>query len=98
MRRAWYGICGPKRKMAPPKFWGFPKSLVWPTPMFFACALFVTGLTRTSVRLLVVSPPDCEAVFKDGGRRYALNGAGEWVQAGQASAGRAEAGRPAAPP
>jgi hypothetical protein len=63
MRRTWWGICGPKRRVAQPKFWGFPKSLVWPTPLFFACALFVTGLTRTSVRLLAVRPPGCGAVL-----------------------------------
>ena len=50
--------CGPKRLVRrSPKFFPFPKSLVWPTPLYFTCCIFVTGLTRSSVRLLAVSPP-----------------------------------------
>ena len=29
------------------------------TPLFFTCAIFVTGLTRGSVRLLTSAPPGC---------------------------------------
>ena len=46
------GVCGPRRKLKPPSFFPFPKSLVWPTPLFFTCCIFVTGLTRASVRVL----------------------------------------------
>ena len=34
------------------KFFPFPKSLVWPTPLVFICCIFLTGLTRASVRVL----------------------------------------------
>ena len=37
--------------LSPPKFVPYPKSLVWPTPLFFTCCIFVTGLTRNSVKL-----------------------------------------------
>ena len=43
----------------PPKFTPFPKSLMWPTPLFFTCAIFVTGLTKAAVKLLAVRPADC---------------------------------------
>jgi len=36
------------------KFFPYPKSLVWPTPLFFICCVFVTGLTRSSVRLIAM--------------------------------------------
>ena len=38
------------------KFRPWPKSLVWPTPLFFSCCIFITGLTRASVALLVSAP------------------------------------------
>ena len=60
--RIFCGLCGPTRKMKPPKFFPFPKSLVWPTPFFFATCMFITGLTRASVRLLATDTPDCGAL------------------------------------
>lgn len=36
----------PQPKPKPPKFIPFPKSLMWPTPLFFTFAIFLTGLTR----------------------------------------------------
>ena len=56
--------CGPHRKAArkAPKFFPFPKSLIWPTPLFFTCCVFVTGLTRAAVRLLAASPAHCGAI------------------------------------
>ena len=45
----------------PPKFFPFPKSLLWPTPLLFTCCLFLTGLTRNAVMLLAASPPGCGA-------------------------------------
>ena len=56
VRRKYFGIVGPKCKPRPPRFTPWPKSLVWPTPLVFACCIFVTGLTRESVRLLVAPP------------------------------------------
>ena len=53
------GVFGPKRKLKPPKFVPFPKSLVWPTPLFFTGCIFVTGLTRASVRVLAAQPDGC---------------------------------------
>lgn len=50
------------RKMRKPaKFTAYPKSLVWPVPLFFSCSMFLTGLTRASVYLLASSPPGCTA-------------------------------------
>ena len=43
------------------KFIPFPKSLVWPSPLLFACSLFVTGLTRAATGLLASAPPGCGA-------------------------------------
>ena len=45
----------------PAKFTPFPKSLMWPTPLFFTCCIFVTGLTRSSVKILAAQPPGCAA-------------------------------------
>jgi hypothetical protein len=39
----------------PPKFYPFPKSLVWPTPLLFSSCVFITGLTRASVRVLAMA-------------------------------------------
>ena len=48
-------LFGPRRKpKIPPAFFPYPKSLVWPTPFFFATCVFATGLTRASVRLIAV--------------------------------------------
>jgi hypothetical protein len=59
-RRWLCGLLGPKRKSPkPPKFTPFPKSLVWPTPLFFTACVFVTGLTRASVKLLCAHPDGC---------------------------------------
>ena len=57
--RRW--LCfGQQRKMStPPKFFPFPRSLIWPTPMFFTCCVFITGLVRASTRLLAANPPEC---------------------------------------
>lgn len=41
-----------QRTKRPPKFFPFPKSLVWPTPLLFASGVFITGLTRASVRVI----------------------------------------------
>ena len=41
-----------RRLKKPPTFVPFPKSLLWPTPLFFTCAVFVTGLTRAAVKVL----------------------------------------------
>ena len=54
-----FGLLGPKRRLKPPKFRPFPKSLVWPTPLFFSTCMFFTGLTRASVRILAASPDGC---------------------------------------
>ena len=60
---AWLGLCGPRRpRKKVPKFIPFPKSLVWPTPLHFASAIFVTGLTRAATRLLAARPPECGAI------------------------------------
>ena len=55
-------VFGPKRILKPPKFMPYPKSLVWPTPLFFSGCIFVTGLTRASVRLLAADPLGCGTV------------------------------------
>ena len=34
------------------RFYPFPKSLAWPTPLLFICCVFVTGLTTASVDIL----------------------------------------------
>ena len=57
--RCCWGVCGPKRKLRAPKFFPFPKSLVWPAPLYFTFCIFVTGLIRSSVRLLAASPDEC---------------------------------------
>ena len=49
------------KKAMKAKFFPFPKSLVWPSPLFFAFCIFVTGLTRSSVRLLAAPPVQCGA-------------------------------------
>ena len=54
-----YVCCGPRGAPRKAKFYPFPKSLVWPTPLFFTCCVFATGLTRASVRLLSVQPAGC---------------------------------------
>lgn len=36
-------ICGPRRVLKPAKFFPWPKSLLWPTPLFFVCCVFITG-------------------------------------------------------
>lgn len=41
------------------QFVPFPKSFMWPTPLFFALFVCTTGLARSSTRLLAASPPDC---------------------------------------
>lgn len=54
------GLIGPKRRLKAPKFYPYPKSLVWPTPVFFSLCIFVTGLCRASVRVLAAraaNPP-----------------------------------------
>jgi hypothetical protein len=55
---------GPRRRLAMVKFFPFPKSLLWPSPLFFSCCIFVTGLTRSSVALLVSDPVGCSAGCK----------------------------------
>lgn len=40
-------------------FTPFPKSLVFPTPLFFTSFVFATGLARASVKVLAVHPDDC---------------------------------------
>ena len=57
-----FGLIGPYLLGKPAKFFAFPKSLVWPAPLFFSCCIFVTGLTRSSVYLLAASPPNCGVV------------------------------------
>ena len=54
-----FGLCGPRRRRKPAKFFPFPKSLVWPSPLYFSCCIFVTGLTRNSVYLLAQAPENC---------------------------------------
>ena len=39
-----------------PKFFPYPKSLIWPTPLYFSSCIFVTGLTRNSVKTLSSLP------------------------------------------
>ena len=63
LERRCLGVCGPRRRRnKPPAFRPFPKSLVWPAPLHFASAIFVTGLTRASVRLLTTRPESCGAM------------------------------------
>lgn len=50
-----------RRKRKPPKFVPFPKSLLHPTPLFFTCAVFTTGLTRAAVTVLAVQPEGCDS-------------------------------------
>ena len=57
--RLFFGVFGPRRKLQPPRFFAWPKSLVWPSPLFFTTCMFGSGITRASVRLLAASPPDC---------------------------------------
>ena len=54
-------VVGSNKARKPAKFTAYPKSLVWPVPLFFACSMFVTGLTRASVQLLAASPAGCTA-------------------------------------
>ena len=61
LERFFCGLFGPKKLLSPPKFVPYPKSLVWPTPLFFTCCIFVTGLTRNSVKLLCTDLPECGA-------------------------------------
>ena len=49
-----------ERPGKPPKFVPFPKSLMWPTPLVFTSAIFITGLTRASVKVLAAMPDDCD--------------------------------------
>ena len=37
----------------------FPRSLVFPNPLYFLAATFVTGLSRSSVRLIVTTSSEC---------------------------------------
>ena len=50
----------PSKQRPPAKFFAFPKSLVWPSPVIFTLSIFVTGLTRTSSHLLASDPPGCD--------------------------------------
>jgi len=50
----------PKKEPKPPKFVPFPKSLMWPAPVFFTCAVFITGLSRAAVRILAAQPDGCD--------------------------------------
>ena len=49
----------------PPKFIPFPRSLVWPTPLVFICCIFLTGLTRASVRVLATIEPAAWGSFTE---------------------------------
>lgn len=49
----------PRTNTSLPKFTPFPKSLLWPTPLFFTSSVFVTGLTRAASKLLAVQPEGC---------------------------------------
>jgi hypothetical protein len=51
-----------KRTVKPPTFRPYPKSLMWPTPLFFTTAVFITGLTRASVKILAAQPSGCNQV------------------------------------
>jgi len=53
---------GAQKAQKPAMFIPFPKSLMWPTPLFFTGCIFVTGLTRSSVELLAARPAACGAV------------------------------------
>jgi hypothetical protein len=50
------GVAVKAKRRRLPRFFPFPKSLVWPTPLFFTSCIFLTGLTRASVRLLASWP------------------------------------------
>ena len=52
----------PTTDKQPAKFFPFPKSLMWPTPLFFAFFACATGLTRASTLLLAANPPNCGSV------------------------------------
>ena len=43
-----------------PKFFPWPKSLVWPTPLVFTCCMFATGLTRAATMVLALRPLACD--------------------------------------
>lgn len=55
-----------------PKFFPYPKSLLWPTPLLFTTFAFASGITSTSVTVLSTPLPDSCGAVCSGGRAIAI--------------------------